>query len=51
MTLADLATKVFEEGYDLRFGAAQSVPVILSDVLVRLVWSIRRAFAKKVSAE
>ena len=47
MTLADLATKAFEEGYDLRFGAAQSVPVILSEVLVRFVWSIRRVFAKK----
>ena len=47
MTLADLATKAFEEGYDFRFGTAQAIPVTICDLLIRFVWSVRRYFGLK----
>lgn len=47
MTLADLATKAFEEGYDLRFGISQAIPVVICDLLIRLIWSVRRRFGYK----
>ena len=46
-TIADLATNAFESGYDLRFGAAMAIPVILCEVTIRLIWGIRRYFQYK----
>ena len=46
MTLAELATRAFEEGYDMRFAMTQTIPVLLCDLLIRLIWSIRRHFGK-----
>lgn len=46
-TFADIAVDVFENGYDLRHGAAMAVPVLLSDVSVRIFWTVkRRAYHK-----
>lgn len=42
--LATIATRAFQEGYDLRFGLAMSIPVIITDLSIRLIWSIRRYF-------
>ncbi len=42
--LATLATRVFQEGYDLRFGAAMAIPVVLSELLIRLIWALKRFF-------
>lgn len=42
--LADLSVKVFESGYDARFGIALSIPVITSDLLTRLTFSLKRYF-------
>lgn len=42
--LATLSIRVFQEGYDARFGAAMSVPVILCDLSVRLIWAIKQRF-------
>lgn len=47
MDLAQLATRAFEQGYDLRFGLAQAIPVILCDLSIRLIWAIRRYFGKQ----
>lgn len=41
---ATLAIRVFQEGYDARFGAAMSIPVILCDLSIRLIWSIKHYF-------
>lgn len=41
-TMADVATKAFEQGYDVRFGLAMSIPVLLTDLIIRLIWSLRR---------
>lgn len=42
--LSILATKAFEQGYDFRFGLSQSIPVVITDLTIRLIWSLRRHF-------
>lgn len=42
--LATIATRAFQEGYDFRFGLAQAIPVVICDLLIRVIWSIRRYF-------
>ncbi len=46
-TLADVATKVFEQGYDVRFGLTQAIPVVITDLSIRLIWGLRRRFQMK----
>ena len=46
-TLAQLATRAFENGYDARFGIAQAIPVTLCEVSIRLIWGIRQHFQYK----
>lgn len=43
-TLAEIAVKVFEQGYDFRFGMAQSIPVVMSELFVRVFCIIRHRF-------
>lgn len=38
----ELALTIYNQGYDLRFEAAKAVPVIVNELLVRMVYSIRR---------
>ncbi len=47
-SLAILATRAFQEGYDARFGMAMAIPVLLTNLLIRLIWSIRQHFQFKV---
>lgn len=42
--LATIATRAFQEGYDFRFGLSQAIPVIITDLSIRLVWALRRYF-------
>ena len=42
--LATIATRAFQEGYDFRFGLATAIPVIITDLSIRLIWAIRRHF-------
>lgn len=42
--LATIATRAFKEGYDLRFGLAAAIPVIITDLSIRLIWALRRHF-------
>ena len=42
--LATIATRAFQEGYDFRFGLATAIPVIITDLSMRLVWALRRHF-------
>ena len=41
-SINDLALQMFKEGYDTRFQTAQAIPVFVNEMLVRLVYSIRR---------
>ena len=45
--LSTIATKVFENGYDARFALTMSIPVVISDLLTRLIWAIRHYFQHK----
>lgn len=38
----ELALNIFEKGYDARFQTAQAIPVFINELVVRLVYSIRR---------
>ena len=40
----ELALEIFVKGYDMRFQTAQTIPVILNELVVRLIYSIRRLF-------
>lgn len=46
-TLATVATKVFQEGYDARFGITMAIPVVLCDLSIKLAWAIKRYFYHK----
>ena len=43
-TNADLEsfTSLYMEGYDVRFQTAQAIPVFINEILVRLIYSVRR---------
>lgn len=38
----ELAVEIFKEGYDVRFQTAQAIPVFVNEIIVRLLYSIRR---------
>lgn len=49
---AELVRRIYNEylsgkGYDARFGLAMSIPVILCEVSIRLIWAIRHYFQHK----
>lgn len=43
-TLATVATKVFQEGYDARFGISMALPVGICELSIKLIWSIKHFF-------
>lgn len=45
--LAEVAQTAFTEGYDARFAATMAIPVVITDLLIRLIWSIRQYFQYK----
>lgn len=46
-TLATVATKVFQEGYDARFGLTMAIPVVVCDLSIKLIWAIKHFFYHK----
>lgn len=44
MNVAQIMVAAFEKGYDLRFAATMAIPVILNEVLIRLLWSLKSHF-------
>ncbi|MCC8046447.1 MAG: hypothetical protein LIP12_13290 [Clostridiales bacterium] len=46
-TFAEVMIKVFEEGYDLRFGATIAIPVVLEELMIRVIWTIRQKYIRK----
>lgn len=42
--LATIAVRAFQEGYDFRFGLATAIPVLMTDLSIRLIWALRRHF-------
>lgn len=47
LTIADAAVKMFEEGYDARFGLAMSIPVAFNELSVRLCWMLKQHYYHK----
>ena len=41
-TFADTMIKVYEDGYDFRFGITTAIPVVVNELLIRCVWTIRQ---------
>lgn len=41
-TVNELALNIYKEGYDARFQSAQVIPVFINEMLVRLIYAIRR---------
>ena len=46
-TFATIATKVFEKGYDFRHGLAMAIPVLVTELLTRIMWVIKKRFYHK----
>jgi len=46
-TFATIATKVFEEGYDFRHGLAMAIPVLITELLTRIMWVCKKRFYHK----
>lgn len=44
ITISQLAVKVFEQGYDARFAITMSIPVLLQDLMIRFIWSLKSHF-------
>lgn len=47
LTVAEIGTKVFTSGYDLRHGITLSIPVLITELSIRFCWAIRRHFQYK----
>lgn len=43
-TIATIAVRVFQQGYDFRHGVAMAVPVTVTELLTRLMWSIKQRY-------
>ncbi|WP_280041050.1 hypothetical protein [Pseudomonas alkylphenolica] len=43
-TFATVAVQVFERGYDLRHGMALAIPVLVTELLTRLMWTVKQRF-------
>lgn len=42
--IAKMARKSFEDGYDLRHGAALAIPVVINELLIRFLWMAKQYF-------
>ncbi len=42
-SINEIAIKIYEKGFDARFQTAQMIPVFVNELIVRLIYSIRRA--------
>lgn len=49
ITIADFSVKLFERGYDLRFGIAMAVPVFINELIVRFLFSMKRHYYNKIA--
>lgn len=46
-SFATIATQVFERGYDFRHGIAMAIPVLITELLTRLMWASKQRFYHK----
>lgn len=43
-TLAEIMVRAFQEGYDARSGVTQTMPVLLQEALISVIWSVKRHY-------
>lgn len=43
-SFAKIVVQVFEQGYDLRHGIAMAIPVLVTELLTRIMWVVKRRF-------
>ena len=43
-TFAVVCSKVFEQGYDLRHGIAMAIPVLITELLIRVMYTLKARF-------
>jgi len=46
-SISEIAIAAFEQGYDVRFGATMAIPVVLEDLFIRVLWSIKAHYYGK----
>lgn len=46
-SFADIAIRVFEEGYDLRYGAAMAIPVLVEELSIKIIWVLKQRYYVK----
>lgn len=46
-TFATMAVRVYQEGYDFRHGMALAIPVLITELLTRLMWVVKKRFYHK----
>lgn len=46
-TFAQITSQVFEQGYDFRHGLTMSIPVLLTEILIRLLYTIKAKYYHK----
>ena len=42
--LSEIAMQAFNQGYDFRFGLTQAIPVVITELSIRLIWALRQRF-------
>lgn len=42
--LSEIASQAFVQGYDFRFGINQSIPLLVTELSIRLIWGLRQRF-------
>lgn len=43
-TFATVTTKIFEQGYDFRHGTAMAIPVVINELLIRFMYTMKSRF-------
>ena len=43
-SFATITVRVFQEGYDMRHGLAMAIPVLVTELLTRLMWVVKQRF-------
>ena len=46
-TFSETMVSVFENGYDARFGVTMAIPVVMNELMIRVIWMIRQKFIRK----
>ncbi|SEA29235.1 hypothetical protein SAMN05216349_108124 [Oribacterium sp. KHPX15] len=48
-TFSNIMVKVFEEGYDTRFATTMAIPVIMEELMIKVIWVVRQKYIRKKS--